>query len=85
MELTKSANSVLKINGHNLHLLSFTGIYTCTELNSVLIFFFTTALLTEVFGALLMIFVVNTRLVAHGNFTVKLCHLKHALVWFLAI
>lgn len=59
--------------------------YTCTELNSVLIFFFITALLTEVFGALLMILVVNTRLVAHGNFTVKLCNLKHALIWFLAI
>lgn len=45
--------------------------YTCTELNSVLIFFFITALLihVEVFGALLMILVVNTRLVAHGNFT----------------
>ena len=52
MELTKSAYSVFKINGHNLHLLSFTGIYTCTQLNSVLIFFSTTALLTEVFGAL---------------------------------
>ena len=59
--------------------------YTCTELNSDLIFFFITALLTEVFGTLLMILVVNTRLVAHGNFTVKLCNLKHALIWFLAI